>query len=156
MQTLRHFVSGTDFSDCAEQALQLAIELALATPTQITLVHVCELVGDGLDERRLSQCDLALRQLVARHACSQVEIRGLLRSGSAWTKLDNVAAEVGASLIVIGRHGAGRGRNVTLGSVADQVVRHASRPVLTAVCDFDCFDPETQACKRVGGEEKAS
>ena len=44
-------------------------------------------------------------------------------------KIHNVATEVGASLIVIGR---GRG---ALGVVAERVLQTASRPVLAVACD---------------------
>jgi nucleotide-binding universal stress UspA family protein len=143
MKTLRHLVAGTDFSEQAEQALELAITLALAASAPITLVHVCEPAVDSiLDEQRLLQGQEALSRVVARHRRHPVQVAGVLRSGKPWEKLDNVAAEVGASLIVIGRHGAGRGRSVELGSVADRLVRTANRHVLTVARDFDRLDIE--------------
>jgi nucleotide-binding universal stress UspA family protein len=152
MQTLRHLVAGTDFSACAQRGLALAITLAVAARVRVTVVHVCELGIDDLDDRRLLQCAEALSEVVARHRRCGVEVAGVLRSGKAWEKLDNVAAEVGASLIVIGRCGAGRGRSVEIGSVADHLVRSASRPVLTVACDFNCLDAEAyetnQPCTR--------
>lgn len=135
MEIFRQIVSGTDFSECAEHALELAIDLALAASARVTLVHVCEPGEGDLDDRRLQQCDAALRLVLARHRHRGVELTGVLRSGKPWTKLGNVAAEVGASLIVIGRHGAGRGRGGALGSVADHLVRSANRSVLTVACD---------------------
>jgi nucleotide-binding universal stress UspA family protein len=136
MQALRQLVSGTDFSECAEHALEHAIEIALAASARITVVHVYE-PEDDFDERRLPECEAALSDLMARHRRRGVDLTGVLRSGRPWTKLDNAAAEVGASLIVVGRHGAGRGRSVELGSVADHLVRAANRPVLTVACDCD-------------------
>ena len=137
MQTPRHMVCGTDFSPFAESALDLAIGLAVAPRARVTLVHVCELGADvALDERHLQEQSDALSALVARYRRYGVEVAGVLRSGSPWQKLDNVAAEVGASLIVVGRHGAGRGQTIEIGSVADQLVRCASRPVLTVACTF--------------------
>lgn len=138
MQTLRHLVVGTDFSEQADQALELGIRLALDGGARITLVHVCELcVDDRLEEARRRQSHEGLSRLVARHR-HRVEIAGVLRSGRPWEKLDNVAAEVGASLIVVGRHGAGRGRDVAaIGSVAARLVRTANRHVLTVASDFD-------------------
>jgi nucleotide-binding universal stress UspA family protein len=127
MQALRRFVFGTDFSDCAEHALEQALELARAASAQLTVVHVCE-PDEGEPER-----EAALAALVARHLGRGVELAGVLRSGRPWTKLDNVAAEVGASLIVVGRHGAGR--RCGLGSVAEHLVRAANRSVLTVACD---------------------
>jgi nucleotide-binding universal stress UspA family protein len=148
MQRLRQLVAGTDFSECAEHALDLAFELALAAAAGITLVHVCEQGEDDLDDRRLVRCDEALSLVVARHRLRGVELDGVLRSGRPWTKLDNIATEVGASLIVIGRHGAGRGRSVEIGSVASELVRTASRPVLTVAHDFTCLDREAHANDR--------
>jgi nucleotide-binding universal stress UspA family protein len=153
MQTLRQLVAGTDFSKCAQQALelalQLALQLALAAPTRITLVHVCEPDADDLFDRRLLPAGEALSRLVAAHRHRGVDLSGVLRSGKPWEKLDNVAAEVGASLIVIGRQGASRGRGAELGSVADHLVRSASRPVLTVACDFDRLDPEAHETHRL-------
>ncbi len=138
MQTLRQLVAGTDFSACAEQAVEMAIRLALsgARPARIALVHVCELGVDELDERRLLRCDEALAEVVARYRRAGVEVTGVLRAGKPWEKLDNVAADVGASLIVIGRHGGGRGLSVEIGSVAARLVRSANRAVLTVPCDL--------------------
>ncbi len=141
MSTLRPLVTGTDFSDCAEQALELALGLALAAGTGITLAHVCELGVDEADERRLQRCRESLTAVVAKYGNRGVAITGVLRSGRPWEKLDNLAAEVGASLIVIGRYGAA-GPRVALGSVAEQLVRSATRPVLTVSCDFNRFDAE--------------
>jgi nucleotide-binding universal stress UspA family protein len=136
METVRQLVAGSDFSACADQALALALRLAKAGPARVTIVHVCE---PDAEEQYVRGCGEALSELVAKHRRSGVDISGLLRSGKPWKKLDNVATEVGASLIVIGRHGGGRGRSVAIGSVAEQLVRTASRPVLTVACDFDCL-----------------
>jgi nucleotide-binding universal stress UspA family protein len=84
---------------------------------------------------------------VARHS-QGVGLSGVLRSGRAWEKLDNVAAEVGASLIVIGRHGAGAGRGAPLGSVATRLVRAANRHVLTVATDFDRLEAEAPESNR--------
>ncbi|MCK6544350.1 universal stress protein [Myxococcota bacterium] len=133
----RRVVAGTDFSRAADHALALAIELARATGAGLTLVHVCE-----PDDDDLARFDDALARALTRHRCTRVEITTVVRSGRPWSKLDNVAAEVGASLIVVGRHGAGRGPRVALGSVAEALVRSASRPVLTVANDLERLDLE--------------
>lgn len=133
MQTLRHVVTGTDFSAGAEAALSLALSLAAAAGVPLTVVHVCQLDDGPEDERledeRLEQCGEALAALVGRLRDTGIEVRGVLRIGDAAKKLANVATEVGAGLIVVGR--AGAGRSAALGSVAERLVRSASRPVLT-------------------------
>jgi nucleotide-binding universal stress UspA family protein len=137
MRTLRNVVAGTDFSGNAERALDLAIELALAANARVTLVHVCELGVDAHEEQRVLQCAETLARLVDEHRRRGADLTGVLRSGKPWEKLDNVAVEVGASLIVVGRRGAGRARSSELGTVSDRLLRSASRPVLTVSSDFD-------------------
>ena len=146
MQTLRRIVVGTDFSECAQHALESAIMLANLSLARITVVHVCQLAGErgipdgqsshAMDDQILADCGEALANLVSRHAHCGVEVTGILRSGKPSEKLANVAAEVGASVIVIGRHGAGRGPRREIGSIADSVMRTASRPLLVIPAAF--------------------
>lgn len=141
MQTLRPLVTGTDFSACAECALAIAVQLAAAARTGITLVHVSDPGLDDIDDTAAAHANERLAALVAKHRKDGVEITAVLRSGRPWEKLDNLAVEVGASVIVIGRHGRG-GHAAELGCVARHLVRSSSRPVLTVSCDFDRHDHE--------------
>jgi nucleotide-binding universal stress UspA family protein len=120
MQTFRRIVVGIDFSECADRALEAAIALARAASATLTVAHVCE-PDDDPDDPRLVE---ALGRVVAAHQHHEIEVTGVLRSGQPWEKLNNVAVQVGASLIVIGRGALGLGR------VADRLVRCATRPVL--------------------------
>ncbi|MGE0398495.1 MAG: universal stress protein [Kofleriaceae bacterium] len=129
MQSLRHLVVGTDFSECAEHALDSAIMLGNLSLARITLVHVC-------DDDALERCAEQLEHAIAARAHSGLSVVGVLRSGRPWEKISNVAAEVGASVIVIGRHGAGHGPRTQLGSVAERLVQSASRPVLVIPSDL--------------------
>ncbi len=144
MQTLRHVVAGTDFSESAERAVEMAVKLAASAAAGITLVHVCELGVDDSDDERLLHADEQLTRAVAMLRRRGIEVTGVLRSGRPWVKLDNAATEVGASLIVVGRHGAGRGRSVAIGSVAEHLVRSASRPVLTVASELERLDVEAR------------
>lgn len=144
MQSLRHLVVGTDFSECAEHALDSAIMLGNLSLARITLVHVCALsaelelpeAGPLQDEDLLRRCAEHLDQAVAARARCGLSVTGILRSGKPWEKIANVAAEVGASLIVVGRHGAGRGPRTQLGTVAERLIQAASRPVLVIPSDL--------------------
>ena len=130
MQPLRPIVCGTDFSEDAEQALQLAVRFALVAQTRVVVVHVCQLDVESAGGLRLARCQQALTAVVQKHRQHGVDVTGVLRSGTPWEKLDNVAADVGASLIVVGIRGSGE-RDAALGSVAEHLLRSASRPVLT-------------------------
>ena len=141
MEALRHIVVGTDFSDSAERALEAAVALAQLAGSRITVVHTCELAAElgvpdplatpALDSELVRIGEEQLAVAVARRSRCGIGVAGVLRSGKPWEKINNVAAEVGASLIVIGRTGAGRGALGELGKVASRVLRTASRPVLT-------------------------
>jgi nucleotide-binding universal stress UspA family protein len=144
MHPLRNLVVGTDFSAGAESALDFAISLATPGHSKITLIHVCELsaerglpdshVTPAFDDELLWACHRSLEAAVARRAGCGVDLTAVLRTGKPWEKIHNIAAEVGASLIIIGRTGAG-GESRFLGGVAERVVRTASRPVLTIAGD---------------------
>ena len=136
MHPLRHLIVGTDFSAASEAALDFAIDLARLGSAAVTLVHVCEPteehgLGDpSSDEDVLQACRLQLLAACTRRTSAGVSITPVLRSGHVADKIHNVATEVGASLIVIGRSARGR-----LGHTAERVLRTASRPVLAVGSD---------------------
>jgi nucleotide-binding universal stress UspA family protein len=135
MQTLRNIVVGTDYSPSADHALEAAIALAGLADARITLVHVCALEAPELDDTLLQACREALAETVAHYAAEGVLLTSVVRTGRPADKLNNVATEVGADLIVIGRNGAGRGIREELGSVAERLMRSATRPLLVVPYD---------------------
>jgi nucleotide-binding universal stress UspA family protein len=136
MPALRNLIVGTDFSPGADAALDFALVLAKLGTTTITLVHVCEPTeehgfGDpSSEEDVLQECRVRLLASCARRSYTGVSITPVLRSGQVADKIHNVATEVGASLIVIGRSARGQ-----LGHTAERVLRTASRPVLAVGSD---------------------
>ncbi|CAN5687585.1 universal stress protein [soil metagenome] len=134
MHSLRNLLVGTDFSPCADAAVDAAIAVALRGQARVTVVHVCELTsvyagsGATLDEEVIALCKARLDSLIAQRRGCGVELAPLMRIGRVVEKINNAAAEVGASLIVLGRSGAHHAAE--LGSVTDRVLRTASRPLL--------------------------
>jgi nucleotide-binding universal stress UspA family protein len=72
-----------------------------------------------------------LNALVARHSTPSLRLDGHLRLGPADDELLAVAAELGATMIVVGTHGRTGAAHLLLGSVAERVVRKSPLPVLT-------------------------
>jgi nucleotide-binding universal stress UspA family protein len=136
-----HILVATDFTESAQRALDLAVEVARKFEAELTLVHCWEApsyaYGGGLyvpvdlvtpielgASRALEEALIELKKRVP-------EARSVLRSGTAWEEILVAAEQIHADLIIVGTHGR-RGLNrALLGSVAEKVVRMAKVPVLT-------------------------
>src|SRR5690349_19966323 len=101
MHSLRNVLVGTDFSPCADAALDAAIVIAFASLARITLLHVCELAGAAstLDEDVIARSTSRLHAAIVERGECGVELVSLMRIGRPFEKINNAAAEVGASLI---------------------------------------------------------
>jgi nucleotide-binding universal stress UspA family protein len=133
----------TDFSDCAEQARALAIQLARALQAELILLHVsveAPLYREGLTSGRELDRFFEEQREWARTALEEraAEARGqgiatLTRvvTGVPHEEIAATAKREGAGLIVMGTHGRGGLGRFLLGSVADRVIRTAPCAVVT-------------------------
>lgn len=116
-------VVGVDFSDPCAGALVEARRLADMLDAQICLVHVLRepLVGvwrpDATMAAWLRTMSVGLGEIV-------------LRQGRAWAELARAAAEVEATALVVGTHGASGYQPISLGSTARRVSLLAACPVI--------------------------
>lgn len=128
----------TDFSDCAEHALDYAS--ALGAKLGAT-VHLMNALGAALPELSVALTDAMIRNLERVHQerldqladprRSQVAIGStIVKSGDARDAIIEAAQELDADLIVIGTHGRRGVSRLVLGSVAEDVMRRAPCPVL--------------------------
>lgn len=136
-------VVATDFSDCANEALELAKRLAAAPGSELILTHVLTevpLYGEGIlnidTARKVREgarkwAETALEELVGKARGAGLDARAALRTGVPHQEIVALAEDERADLIVIGTHGRGGIARALLGSVADRVVRLALCPVLT-------------------------
>ena len=131
-----------DFSDGAREALRVASELSREASASLVLVHVSNplpwtmagafqlapsVVQDMVDaeQAELSRWRLLAKDLGAR----EVAIRFL--TGTPWDQIVSFArSDHEVDLVVMGTHGRTGLAHALLGSVAEQVVRHAPCPVL--------------------------
>jgi nucleotide-binding universal stress UspA family protein len=121
----RRIVCATDLTEASGATVDMAVSLAEESLARLTLVHVVE-KPEGTSIDRANQRLLQL----ARTAPGFCETDERVETGEAWEEIVRVAQATAADLVVIGaraRHALGR---LSLGSTADQVVRHAAMPVL--------------------------
>lgn len=139
--TGRHpVVVGVDGSANGQRAMHVAARQAARTDRPLVVVHAVGLT-EMIDGEHVPSHDHRTeisREVVAWCAaldgeCSDVE--ALVLDGPPVDVLLRAATELDASLIVVGRRGAGGRPELLLGSTAHQVVEHSHCPVLVVPPD---------------------
>jgi nucleotide-binding universal stress UspA family protein len=140
-KTFSKILVATDFSDGGDAALRAAIDVARQFGAEIEIVHVLELglgpfgfgaVAPAADDQALLNTidhQLAARAEQVRRAGVRCETAAL--EGTPDVEIVRRAADIGAGLVVVGTHGRTGLAHVVMGSVAERVVQHARRPVLS-------------------------
>ena len=129
-----------DGSARSERALPVALGLAKRSDARVELFHAHDFppaaTGAPAFETRFDH-EAAARMGVSLDALARrltldtgLDVRVVMRSGPADTSVVDYSATSGTDLIVIATHGHGGLGRMWLGSVATDVVRQASVPVL--------------------------
>lgn len=127
----------TDFSSLSDAALAHATSLARDTGAMLLIVHVEEpAVAYGGGEMYYGLPEPSVEaQLKMLHAVvpadPEVPFEHRLLTGAPADAIVQLAAEEYADLIVMATHGRTGLRRLLMGSVAEEVIRHAPCPVLT-------------------------
>jgi nucleotide-binding universal stress UspA family protein len=136
-------VHPTDFSDCAERARVLAVQLARALGAELILLHVAVeaplfregLTGprelEGFFEEQREWARRALEERAAESRGQGVPTLARVITGVPHREIVEAARREGAALIVMGTHGRGAVERFFVGSVADRVVHAAPCAVVT-------------------------
>lgn len=140
MAHYKHIIVPVDGSDGAARAARFANDLAIATGTPVTHLHVFAAApGELVGAERLSQEDVeAARKASAKRAFESARtavgnsghpVEERIVFGSPAEEILTYAADHGPALVVMGRRGLNRVEQLLLGSVSDAVVRKAHGPV---------------------------
>ena len=148
----------TDFSDASRNALRFAAAIARVNNARLYIVHVISSVAYAMaPEEEVQAADLAapllsglLKNLDDAGERPPVEVALIVRQGDITAQLDKLIREEKIDLIVVGTHGRTGFPKLTLGSVAENVFRKASCPVLTVGPNSPADWPEREL-----GAEKA-
>lgn len=172
---LRKILCPTDFSAGADEAMRAAVQLARETSAQLVIAHSwfvppsvfpTEMLvpPEAIDQlRRDAEQGLAAAKREAE-ALGAHRVDTELLVGPAWGAIVDAAREHEIDLVVIGTHGRTGLSRVLLGSVAENVVRHAPCSVLVArptsgesgrfqhiLCPVD-FSPASRAAADLAAE----
>jgi nucleotide-binding universal stress UspA family protein len=135
---IRNILLATDFDATTESALHYSLAIARRYGAKIYLVHVVrpDLIQFGTADNR-GALDDAWRDaqrhmtdlLIAGHL-QGVEHQVVVEQGEVWPVLSRKMSELSIDLLVIGTHGRGRIGKLLLGSVAEEIFRQSTCPVL--------------------------
>ena len=139
---VKNVLFATDFSATSEAALPYATAICRRFGATLHAAHVMSdtsllLMTGGVDyvsmgtlyEDAHAESLNKLQQLVP--AFGALPHRTYVRHGQVWKNLAAIVDEAGIDLIVVGTHGRSGLGKLLLGSVAEDILRHAPCPVLT-------------------------
>ena len=125
----------TDFSEGSETALEWATVLARDTGATLLLVHVeaVPLLPPGADFTHLDPPTAELAEQLERIVLADPDVPVVRRllAGEPASVILRTAENENVDLIVMGTHGRRGITRLLMGSVAEEVVRKASCPVVT-------------------------
>jgi nucleotide-binding universal stress UspA family protein len=139
---VKNVLFATDFSDTSAAAMPYATAICRRFGSTLHLVHVLSEAGlllmtggvdyvsmatlyeDAHDEARKKLEELAQR-------FEDIPHRSHVRHGQVWNNLASLISANEIDLIVVGTHGRTGLGKLLLGSVAEDILRHAQCPVLT-------------------------
>ncbi len=142
MKRFKHILAPTDLSPESLSTVSFAAHLAKAQGAKLTVLHVPHSLPVAYTDlappvtmvdidRAIEKAATAqLERWAARHLRKIPRVTTLVRRGDTDAVICQVAAQVGASVIVMATHGRKGLGHVVLGSVTERVLRDAPCPVL--------------------------
>jgi nucleotide-binding universal stress UspA family protein len=128
---IKTILYATDFSVCSEAALPYLCDIARLYDSTVIAVHVTPAASQTSPRSNPEVLEKRKEMLELSSRLGEVSHRWFLLEGAVWQQLEQVVKEEGVDLVVLGTHGrTGLGRLV-LGSVAEEIFRQATCPVLT-------------------------
>lgn len=137
---LENILCPTDFSGAAQNALPYAAAVASHYGGTIYVVHVIcpevyvycppESVTPALEKAKASG-QRSMDELMNSSVFADIRHQGLVKHGEIWDVLSGLVSEHKIDLIVVGTRGRRGLSKLVMGSVAEEIFRLASCPVLT-------------------------
>jgi nucleotide-binding universal stress UspA family protein len=139
---VKNVLFATDFSPCSEQALPYATAICRRFGSTLHTAHVLSdasllMMTGGVDYVSMSTI-YEDAHTEAKEKLDQISDRlegiphhNYVRHGQVWKNLAGIIEENQIDLIVVGTHGRTGLGKLLLGSVAEDILRHATCPVLT-------------------------
>jgi nucleotide-binding universal stress UspA family protein len=137
---LKSVLVASDFSEASQKPLHHALAIARHYGAKFYFVHVVSGIGytiagqEALDlaaERTRRTAQELEQELLKSGALAGLQHEFIIREGNVWEQLNLLIREKQVDMVVVGTHGRGALGKLLLGSVAEQVFRHADCLVAT-------------------------
>jgi nucleotide-binding universal stress UspA family protein len=138
--SMQSVMIATDFSEASEKPLRHALAIARHYKARFYLAHVVssvgfKLAGPGASSLAAEAARREARQwedeLVRRGVLAGLQHEVIVREGDVWEELEKILAQERIDMLVVGTHARRGLGKLLLGSVAEQIFRHADCLVLT-------------------------
>lgn len=136
----------TDFSGCAEKALQYAAQIGKVMRAELVLLHVCDLLDyafadkkdlvDAYNEAKIVELNHALQRLKAGTEGEGLAVTTKLYDGDVVDSIVTAAQEHQADLIVMGTLGNTGLKTLIFGTKTAAVIRESATPVIAIPHDY--------------------
>jgi len=137
---LKSVLIAFDFSETSHTALRHSLAIARHYGAKFYLVHVVSHIGytiAGPEALKLAidstqrDAQQLEQELLESGALAGLHHEFIVREGNVWEQLELIIKQKQVDLVVIGTHGRGGLGKLLLGSIAEQVFRHADCYVVT-------------------------
>ena len=137
---LKSVMVAFDFSEASQKPLHHALAIARHYGAKFYLAHVVSGIGYAIAgqealslaaERSRRTAQELEQELLQRGALTGLHHEFIVREGNVWEQLELLIREKQVDMVVLGTHGRGALGKLLLGSVAEQVFRHADCLVAT-------------------------
>lgn len=147
---MKRILVPTDFSNQAENALKVAVDIATKNNSEIFIIHSLEMPlhlsssGDsgGMPESLffIKLAENHFEELLEKPYLADLEIHEAIGHGEVYNDINEVTQSKNIDLIVMGSHGISGFKEMFIGSNTEKVVRTANVPVLVIKNEHESFD----------------
>lgn len=137
---LKHILFPTDFSPCAESALPYALSLARHYGSEVVVAHILppdpwpviplDAIPLSMDQS-YSYGERQMADFLRTDPLHGIPHKVALLKGELWEAFQQIIEQNDIDMVVLATHGRHGIRKLLLGSVAEEVFRRATCPVLT-------------------------
>lgn len=131
----------TDFSEQAENALKVAVQLAKKFDSEIYLLHMLELPVQDFDLMGspsvmpeamffIKLAEQRLEAMMNQDLLKDINVHKIIKNFPSFSNIVNTCKELDIDLIVMGSYGASGLKEMFIGSNTEKVVRTSTIPVL--------------------------